>query len=80
MIEGYNSGDEGENGDSCGTDDALYVDDFEDKLVEAIDSISETSSSKGRLVTFDFITKAFTSRYLYDFVQDRYVLISCWLL
>lgn len=77
MIEGYNSGDEGENGvDGCG-DDTLYVDDFEEKLIEAIDSVSETSSSKGRLVTFDFIAKAFTSRYLYDFVQDRYVSISC---
>lgn len=76
MIEGYNSGDEGENGDGCGPDDALYVDDFEDKLIEAIDSVSETSSAKGRLLTLDSIAKAFTSRYLYDFLQDRYVSIS----
>lgn len=74
MIEGYNSTDEGDNGvDGCGSEDTLYVDDFEEKLIEAIDSVSETSSSKGRLLTFHSIAKAFTSRYLYDFVQDRYV-------
>lgn len=74
IIEGYNSGDEGENGvDGCVGDDPLYMDDFEDKLIEAIDSVSQTSSSKGRQGTFDSIAKAFTSRYLYDFVQDRYV-------
>ena len=77
MIEGYNSADEAENGvDSCGADDTLYVDDFEEKLIEAIDSVSETSSSKGRLITFDSIAKAFTSRYLCDFLQDRYVSIN----
>lgn len=75
MIDGYNSADEDNGIDGCGPEEgSVYVDDFEDKLIEAIDTLSETSSLKGRVVGFNSIIKAFTTRYLYDFVQNRYVL------
>lgn len=75
MIDGYNSAEEDVGGNASGGEDSGngYGDDFEDKLIEAIDTLSETSSLKGRIATFNSIIKAFTSRYLYDFVQDRYV-------
>ena len=52
-------------------DDGFY-DDFEDKLVEAIESASE-KSTKGRILALEAIARAFRTRYMFDFIYDRFV-------
>lgn len=63
----------------CGSDgtvgdpeaeEAVLHDDFEDKLKEAIDGASQ-KSAKGRLSCLEVIRKAFSTKYLYDFLMDR---------
>lgn len=55
------AGEEGDDG---------YYDDFEDKLVEAIESASE-KSTKGRILALEAIGRAFKTRYMFDFICDR---------
>lgn len=59
-------GEDGEDGDDG------YYDDFEDKLIEALDSATE-KSTKGRILALESIGRAFRSRYMFDFVSDRLV-------
>lgn len=62
-------GSEGTTGEAE-VEDAVLHDDFEDKLKEAIDGTSQ-KSAKGRLTCLEAIRKAFSTRYLYDFLMDR---------
>lgn len=57
---------DGEDGDDG------YYDDFEDKLIEAMESATE-KSTKGRILALESIGRAFRSRYMFDFVSDRFV-------
>lgn len=67
-LDGYGSdAEDGVKVDENG--DEIY-DDFEDKLVEAIDNASE-KSAKTRQTALEVMKKAFTSRYLFNFIFDR---------
>ncbi|XP_076363065.1 interferon-related developmental regulator 1-like [Tachypleus tridentatus] len=55
-------------------DGAMY-DDFEEKLKEAIDGTTQ-KSTKGRLGCLETIRKAFTSKYMYDFVIERKITVT----
>lgn len=59
------------NASEFGTnDDGSYYDDFEDKLLEAIDGVQQ-KSLKTRLLNLEMIKKALTTRFIYDFVMNR---------
>ena len=58
----------GEDGDDG------YYDDFEDKLVEAIESASE-KSTKGRILALEAIARSFKTRFMFDFICDRFVCV-----
>ncbi|KAI1294948.1 Interferon-related developmental regulator 1 [Halotydeus destructor] len=58
-----------ENGDDG------YYDDFEEKIVEAIDLTTE-KTAKTRLMAIEAIKKAFTTRYMFDFIAERKVTIT----
>lgn len=62
-------GSDGTVGDPEAEEPVLH-DDFEDKLKEAIDGASQ-KSAKGRLSCLEAIRKAFSTKYLYDFLMDR---------
>ena len=66
------SPDEGRPTDAGEDGDDGYYDDFEDKLVEAIESASE-KSTKGRILALEAIARAFRTRYMFDFIYDRLV-------
>jgi hypothetical protein len=55
---------EGETGD-----DGFY-DDFEDKILDAINNATD-KSVKSRVLALEFISRAFRSRFMYDFIIDR---------
>jgi len=52
-------------------DDGFY-DDFEDKIQDAIENASE-KSVKTRIIALEYITRAFRTRYLFEFIEERYV-------
>lgn len=56
--------DDGETGD-----DGFY-DDFEDKIIDAIGNATD-KSVKSRILALDCITRAFRTRFMYDFIFDR---------
>jgi hypothetical protein len=56
----------GEDGDDG------YYDDFEDKLVEAIELAGE-KNMKSRILALESIARAFRTRYMFEFISDRYV-------
>lgn len=69
----YGSDADTNNGDDNNTDESgAYVDDFEEKLTEALDGING-KSAKTRQLCLDAIRKALTTRFCYDFVMDRFV-------
>ncbi|XP_054164174.1 interferon-related developmental regulator 2-like [Oppia nitens] len=57
------------------TNNMSYIDDFESKLIEAIDQTSG-KSAKTRQLSLDSIRKALTTRFCYDFLIDRKVTIG----
>ena len=57
---------EGETGD-----DGFY-DDFEEKIQDAISNATD-KSTKSRILALEYITRAFRTRYMFDFIEDRYV-------
>lgn len=69
-FDGYGSDNEGYGPEGDNTADDGYYDDFEEKLLEALDATSD-KSSKTRQLALEAIKKAFTTRYMYDFIADR---------
>ncbi|KAL4226633.1 Interferon-related developmental regulator 1 [Mactra antiquata] len=64
--------DERENEDN---EESNAQENFEDKLKDAIDGITQ-KSAQGRKNCLDAIIKAFSKKYLYEFLQDRKVTVS----
>jgi hypothetical protein len=63
--------DNGLNGEENGT----FVDDFEEKLIEAIDG-TNTKSAKTKQLCLDAIRKSLITRFCFDFLIDRKVTIA----
>lgn len=63
--------DDGIPGNCENQEDDGFYDDFEDKLLEAIEGTSE-KSVKTRQMCLEAIKKAFTKRYCVDFIVERY--------
>ena len=53
-------------------DNGCYIDDFEEKLLEAMDATSG-KSAKTRQLAMDAIRKALTTRFCFDFLMERLV-------
>lgn len=51
-------------------DNGCYIDDFEEKLMEAMDA-ANGKSAKTRQLALDAIRKALTTRFCFDFLIDR---------
>lgn len=63
--------DEGKEEEGC---DDGYYDDFEDKLMDAMSSATE-KSVRARILALEAMTKAFKTRFMYDFIEERKVTI-----
>lgn len=61
--------------DELNGEDNCYVDDFEEKLIEAIDG-TNGKSAKTRQLCLDSIRKSLTTRFCFDFLIDRKVTIG----
>ncbi|CAG2100364.1 unnamed protein product [Medioppia subpectinata] len=62
--------------DDCNNEDnGVYIDDFEEKLIEAIDQTSG-KSAKTRQLALDSVRKALITRFCFDFLMDRKVTIG----
>lgn len=59
--------DEGKEEEGC---DDGYYDDFEDKLMDAMSSATE-KSVRARILALEAMTKAFKTRFMYDFIDER---------
>ncbi len=66
--------DNGLNGEENGT----FVDDFEEKLIEAIDG-TNTKSAKTKQLCLDAIRKSLITRFCFDFLIDRFEHMFCYL-
>lgn len=64
--------DDRENDD---VDESNAQENFEDKLKDAIDGLTQ-KSAQGRKNCLDAINKAFSKKYLFDFLQDRKITVS----
>ncbi|RWS15151.1 interferon-related developmental regulator 1-like isoform X1 [Dinothrombium tinctorium] len=62
------------NEDDCNTDDG-FVDDFEEKLLEAFDGTTN-KSLKSRCNALQMIKNAFTTRFMFDFIVERKLTIT----
>ena len=51
-------------------DNGCYIDDFEEKLLEAMDA-ANGKSAKSRQLALDAIRKALTTRFCFDFLIER---------
>jgi hypothetical protein len=60
------------NDNDINEDNGCYIDDFDEKLIEAIDGCNG-KSVKSRQLALDAIRKALTTRFCFEFLFDRFV-------